>query len=197
MEPASQETEAPNGSATPNAAYSDAYKKLVGDGIGREEYDLVGIIAYALYKKGKIEFLVSNGHSADDANVRNYHKTLTTTNVGALKSLAQEVLQTYANQLERAYNDTTREGTVNSELLRSIKGEFSGVRAHIETRTSARSAIVSGVISSLVFAVLLTIVASLQWQNPGLFLLKYIAGNVAKTGDEPTPPANGASAPNK
>lgn len=174
-------------STSRSAQVSDAYSQLVGK-IEDEDYDLVGIVAYALYKKSKIEHIVATGKPKHHPDFTDYHQSLTPTDIAALKSVAEAILQAYANQLAQEYAKTAREAAVNSEYLRSVKEQVASLHDHIQRRTSARGAVISGVVASFVFAILLTLIASIQWQNPFLSSVRYILRSVDRGAVEPQAP---------
>lgn len=165
------------------SSVSDAYAKLVGD--DENSYDLVGIVAYTLYKKSKIEQIIASGKSSDHPDIRNYHRILTQTQEMALRSSAKDLLQTYADELKQNFEKSTREEAVNSEFLRNVRAQVDALHRHIQRRTSAKSAIISGVVASFVFAILITLVASIQWQNPFLSFARHSLQSVEKGAVEP------------
>jgi glutaredoxin 2 len=154
------------------AGYSDAYDKLILD-----DGDLVGSLAYAIYKKQKREFITRNGLAHDDKRVRDYHHDLQDARVEGLRQFAESQLQEYASKISAQILDAEREaaraGEIVSTLLvdsddkrQVIQKELDALSKQIRTGTAWWKNILWSVIGGFRFALVLTAAAMIQWTNP-------------------------------
>jgi hypothetical protein len=142
--------------------YSDALQKLVKD-----RQDLSGAVAYALYKADKRDYIRNNGLTSGDEKIKEFHKIgLGQERVVALRREAQGLLAEY---LSSATADA--EKRAQEKFLPAIES----VKTHIDKRTGFWTAVGAGVVSTLVFAFVLSLAIWLNrnQQNPfgGLYQL--------------------------
>lgn len=79
--------------------YSTAFDSLVAS--TETDSDIVGLLAYALYKRDKRELALDG--SLDEEHLRNHHKTLTSGLLSQYRESALRQLESYANEVvERA-----------------------------------------------------------------------------------------------
>lgn len=134
--------------------YSDAYSKLIKD-----DDDLRGIIAYALYKKQKREFILRNALKSDDPRVVNYHHDLHEERIGSLKAAAEKKLQTYAEEiLEKARDQELQEYAEGAQYLM--------IQSAISSATAWWKAVIYSVLAAFVFGLVLSAARVVQWTNP-------------------------------
>lgn len=80
--------------------YNDVFERLVDDADEGDE-QLVGLVAYGLYKVGKREWLVTfrreNGRAPTEAECRLHARTQTDTTLQGYKAHASKVVEAYAS----------------------------------------------------------------------------------------------------
>lgn len=160
------------GSRKGPVGYSDAYDKLIC-----EDGDLVGSLAYAIYKKQKREFIIKNGFSRDDERVLHYHHDLQSARIEGLRQFAESQLQEYANRISAQILDEEREAARSGEIVSTILVDSDEKRQRIQngldhlstlirTGTAWWKNILWSVIGGFMFALVLTAAAMIQWSNP-------------------------------
>lgn len=152
--------------------YSDAYDKLIP-----EDGDLVGSLAYAIYKKQKREFIIQNGLSRDDERVRHYHHDLQPARIEALRQVAISQLQEYASKISEQILEAEREAARSAEMVSTILVDSEEQRQRIQDKLNELSKqVITGtawwknilwsVIGGFMFALVLTAAQMVQWSNP-------------------------------
>ena len=116
------------------AGYSDAYDKLILD-----DRDLVGSLAYAIYKKQKREFIIRNELNHDDQRVRDYHHDLQDARIKGLRQFAESQLEEYAAKISEEILDQEREAARAGEIVNTILVDSDGKRQLIQIGLDALS----------------------------------------------------------
>lgn len=85
-----------------NGPYNYIYKKLVKENESGANHDIIGYIAYSIYKREKIQYIESfkedNGRDPKFEDLGSF-RTLSNKKVEEYKTTAQKVLQSYAVNL--------------------------------------------------------------------------------------------------
>ena len=141
--------------------YNRIYETLVPD--DRSD-DLAGLIAYALYKRSKKEFVADlwqrERRKPDDSDLRQYVRYWTESRLKALQSEAQAALNAYGSAFIDSSTPEIREA--------AIKDEVRGIRAEVaaEVRKSGewpawRWSVVAGIAAAACYTGLLILAASI------------------------------------
>lgn len=153
-------------------SYNNVYERLVTD-----QQDLVGAVAYALYKHDKREFIKNRHLSTGDKGVTEYHHqvgdvALKAFRLAAESALSQHTARDVAVAYDHAYKAAAGElsnanKALASELIQTTK-EVKGVAQElasskaeviktINARTKFWMAVWAGVVGTFAFAVLLSL----------------------------------------
>lgn len=154
------------------SAYNHVYERLVKD-----PTDIVGAVAYALYKNDKREYIRQNRLSPDSDDVRQYHLRMGQQALSALRDAAakileartarevavtyEKVLQDVGGRLERAGHSISGQITQSNAAhktletaLAEVKTQVQNAQTHLQNtvkeRTKFWSAVWSSVVGSLV-----------------------------------------------
>lgn len=98
--------------------YNRVYEKLVGN-----DSELVGMLAYAIYKKMKREWILANRPSR--AEVDGFHKTVTETQLELCRNEASGLLVKYADAVLEQSAPAYRQDGANSEIVAEVKRQQS------------------------------------------------------------------------
>ena len=146
--------------------YSDAYEKIIGNN-GR---DLSSMIAYALYKGQKREFIIRNGLKSNDPGVINYHKDLNSMRIEGLKIEANALLERYTIDIEGQISEADRELAIEHAITTNVTSHVSGEAAKIskliEKSTGAWKSIAFSALGSFAFGVFITFAIIIRGANP-------------------------------
>lgn len=135
----------------PAKPYSRAFENFV-DSSG-DEPDVVGLIAYALFKQAIREEATTGTIAAGDA------RNPSATTVNSYKAAAKQLL---TGVVDRAFTEATPE-LQQSALLTAFEGAVDQVKAHVTERTSFGQALLTNVIAwvlTLAIAALILILAT-------------------------------------
>ena len=125
--------------------YSTAYETLVKDAD-----DVLGSVAYALYKGDKRAFVRDNNLDAADPRVRNYHKT-------ALGEQGRKALCYRAGVLLNSHSSNA------IEIYEKADG---AILKELRARTKFWTAVGASLAATVLFAIILTIALFIKGQNP-------------------------------
>ncbi len=123
-------------------SYSNAFDKLIAE--NGEADDLIGFLAYALYKKDKRELALSG--KLDPERLREFHKTLTDGSVQRYREQALSKLETYSEAVVRDAEPEIQEAT-RTEAVEAAKN---AIIREIKSATSAWNSIVLNVVAWLI-----------------------------------------------
>jgi len=145
--------------------FSDAYDKLVNS-----PDDIVGKIAYAEYRKQKIELIVEKNYDTKHESISGYHNDLNQGRVNSLRNDANITLKLFSNgiiaeALEKE-GEQVRTGVLTDSLLKHIDKNTKDLENKIRKSTSLTKAIFINVLASFVFAGILTAAFYIGWINP-------------------------------
>jgi hypothetical protein len=136
--------------------YSKAFERLVRPGEAGDDGDLVGLLAYAYYKRDKRE-LVLTGELPDEL-LRDHYKTLTSGLIEQYRESALRRLEAYAQTVVATVEPEIREGT-RTEAITSAKNE---VIAAVQNSTTWWLAILWNVLAWLIsLAITFLVIAGL------------------------------------
>lgn len=184
-------------SAQPAAAeHSDAYSQFVS-----AENDLVGALAYALYKKQKIEYILRIGCNRDDPRVRDYHKDLNPGRITTLRDQADAQIRAFADRVvfdaEESFRKEIAADYIGSNFaehaqhLADIKSSLAETKTAVVSGTQLWKSVLAGVAASVVFGLVLSAAKIIDWTNPfNEFTQHKTGGN-----DNKSLPPNAASGP--
>lgn len=168
--------------------YSDAYEKI----IGKDVRNLSSMIAYAIYKGQKREFIIRNNLKSDDPAISNYHKDLNSMRIDGLKMEADTLLERYSLAIEEELSELDRQEAIEHEIVKSVSdhvsSELTNLKTVITESTSAWKNIGYSVAGSFVFGVILTAAILLRGANPFAPWLEKTDPSVAS--QPAIPPAN-------
>lgn len=136
----------------PEPAFSTAFDRLVGD--HDTEIDIVGLLAYALYKRDKRELAVSK--AVDDQMLRQHYKTLTSGLQSQYRDSALRLLEDYSNAVVSRAEPEIMAGA----RIAQIESAKADIVSEVKSSTAAWKSIVWNVIAwlvSLAIAFLVTI----------------------------------------
>lgn len=138
------------------AKYNYIFKKLVST-----NDDIVGAIAYAFYKKQKLEYIEQyvkdHGHDPDDDAIAQFHLISGTDSaISAYKSQAELV---FVDVLNAAFEDKIQEQLTIAveETKQSI------LLSKIEDISSIKSMVLNGAVGGIVSAVLVALITLIIW----------------------------------
>lgn len=94
--------------------HNPVFESLVGDGS-----NLVGMIAYSIYKKCKREWIVQNNPTPD--RIADYHETITPTALELYKNEAESRLAGFAESIMQTSADSFRREGANNEIVKAVK----------------------------------------------------------------------------
>lgn len=165
----------------PGTGWSNtAYSRFV-----RNSADLEGAIAYALYKADKKDFIVHHDLAPEDPQVKNYHTRLGQETIQALRLRAKNLLSEYTSSVV-----VEAEERAQAKILDAI----GSTQTLLKRRTSFWSAVMSSVVGTIAFALILTIAIWLNknQQNPlgGLYQMMTEGTSPHTTASPPTPAAS-------
>ena len=100
--------------------HSDAFEKFIAD----KPDDLEGMIAYALYKKQKREFISKKGLSSDDIRIKEYHLDLNDSRIEMLRETAQNMLNSYAATIVEITREDIYKNVIEGVLYDEIKSQY-------------------------------------------------------------------------
>lgn len=121
----------PNGPSRPSRNYNPIYERLI-ESPGDDEHELVGFVAYALYKRSKRhwvgEFRTRKGRKPNDQDLDEYVEYWTPDRLAALRSEAVSVLAAFGDYVvAEARPDIMRDairGTFWKSVLSSMLAAF-------------------------------------------------------------------------
>lgn len=149
----------------PTSGYSNAYPRLV-----HSEHDIEGLIAYALYKQQKRALIVENELGPNHDLVKNYHQTLSKATLEGFRDRAIFMLQAYAEEIIESQEQSALEEVAQGLIVQSINNHIEALHNKLHGKLSLSRGIIIGVLSSLVasivFGLLILMGASLSEQNP-------------------------------
>ena len=149
-------TSAPNVSAKD---YNEVFENYVVE-LDQADVDLVGLLAYALYKRQKREWII--GYRARHDNERPDHKALATITENyltsdmrrTLRDRAEDLLSNYAQVYVDASEQQIREIALSGETLRQAQA----IEAAITRKSSFWSQVWTGIVASFISAGIIALV---------------------------------------
>jgi hypothetical protein len=130
-----------SGTGEPEPTYNTVYDRLVGDGA-----DLVSMLAYAIYKKNKREWILRDNPSREERD--RYHRFVTDGQLDLYRGNAASKLAAYAETILSEAAPTQRQQGANSEIVNIVRKQQSFGRN-----------IAVNILGSLIFAVMLAFLA--------------------------------------
>lgn len=130
-----------------------AIRSSVYDDMVQHEADLVGMIAYALYKSSKKEWLAAG---AAEAARPHYHTMMIPTHISVFRARAQRMMSEFAESVVEDAADGIAAEALQSAAIQEIR-----------THTSFWRTAVAGAVGSFLFA-LVMVVATFIWFVPSL-----------------------------
>jgi hypothetical protein len=159
--------------ATAQPRYNRIYESLV-----TADDDLVGMIAYALYKQSKREWLLSfeadNGVRPNVNDIDAYVRAQTQFELRRLRSQAESILSAYAAVVVDAETPSIREDAIESHVLDQVRYTLNNV----EKQGSFFRQLATGAIIALGYTIFLITVA-IALKYAGIDLIGVI-GNVGR-----------------
>lgn len=148
-----------DGSAADASRYNEVFEFYV-DSTG-EEIDLVGLIAYALYKRQKRDWLIGyrsrNGHAPSDPELRGLTGGYLTGDAQrTYRDRAADLLNGYAEGYVEARTPSIREAALNTETLR----QAGVIQQSILARSGFWSSVWSGIVSTALWTFFIAILAA-------------------------------------
>jgi hypothetical protein len=143
-----------------HAEHNRAYEQLVSG-----DDDLIGLIAYALYKKDKRDFYVSwqeqHGSAPQNDHVRAFTATVLTLGQQLrYRTAARDMIDAYAKTVADAEKPLIEKGAVTDRFEEAARKVEESVRWYRQ--------IPAGIVAGLVFAaVLIAVVAALSYADVG------------------------------
>jgi len=139
-----------NGVTQSRPEYSDVFDHLVKD-----EDDLEGMIAYAFYKYGKKHWVISE--NPPDEEKKRFHRKTTPTDLDAYRARAREQLTKTFGNLEAALREEMKQEILDGTIVAKIDKSQIDTLTEMSRRSAMWRAVLSSLISTLIFAVLVFI----------------------------------------
>lgn len=150
--------------------------------LSRDKDDLVGLIAYGLFKYEQSEWAEHTRPSRED--VEKHPETLQDTRIESLRSNAAEKLSNFVSSLEEQwreelYNDIKRDvvGELSAQFESKIKEQLSSVLAQLKVSSSLGRAILANLLA-WILSLALTIIVIAAFFAPSVSeILKRLASS--------------------
>lgn len=142
------------------------------------EHDLVGLIAYALYKRQKRDWIVKHRHANDGARPSAQEVTAVTTHFltddvrSTLRERASDLLSSYAETYVEVQEPGIREAAVNNETLRQARE----IEQAIRSKSSLWQQVGVGLISTALWTVFVAALVITAYAVGSDLLDAWIAG---------------------
>jgi hypothetical protein len=151
--------------------FSPAYDRLV-----EHHDDFVGMIAYAVFKRMKKDYVADCGYARNHKSVHDYYKTLGAEQARILRADAEKRLDAYVSTLMEPMVDQVYKAALNDQILQSLK-----------SRTGFFKNVLASVTASLLFSVALLAVLAWIWQSNILpaFVQIYWESPIPAAGPQP------------
>jgi hypothetical protein len=102
----------------PPLHHNPIFKTLITD-----DGDLVGMVAYSIYKKMKQEWIVT--HAPTPEEIRSFHKTVTATQLELCRNKAEQKLSAFGQAIVGESADAYRQEGAESEIVNQVKRQQS------------------------------------------------------------------------
>lgn len=102
----------------PAVRHNPIFQKLIAD-----DGDLVGMVAYSIYKKMKQEWIVAQAPEPQD--IRDFHKTVTATQLELCRNKAEQKLSAFGQAIVVESADAYRQEGAESEIVNQVKRQQS------------------------------------------------------------------------
>ena len=145
--------------------YNEIYEKLV-----RDEDDLVGMIAYALYKQSKREWILGqedrNARPTTEDEERLFVSSYTAFDLGRLRDQAEEMLSAYAAYIIEQETPKIREDAQQTHLITRVDATLQQVAA----QSAWWRQVGAGVLGAFGYSIaLLALALVIHWVGSDLF----------------------------
>ncbi len=183
------------GSVEGPRSYNDTYERLVHD-----DTDLVGALAYALYKSDKRDYAKRHNLPYGDERLRSYASTVGSKQLESLRHRADEVMRRHLAAVASQAEDAVRKSTIGNihasqqRLAGDLAEAKQSLTRHVSKRTGLGASVIANLIASFLFGVVMLILLAMQ--NAGLNPLDSLFKK-AEAKDAATAPANSSPAPTK
>jgi hypothetical protein len=143
-----------------NGDYNRVLEYYIED-LGSDDLDLVGIVAYGLYKRQKRDWIVQyksnhNGERPSDAEIGAVTSSYLTADLkNTLRNRAADILSGYADTYVEAMEPQIRIEAVNSETLRQARD----IETALKNQSSVGTQIVVGIASAAAWSIIVFIIA--------------------------------------
>ncbi|WP_156427944.1 hypothetical protein [Thiohalocapsa sp. ML1] len=159
--------------------YSDAFAKII-----RDDDDLIGSLAYAIYKKEKREFIVAHNLERDDPRVVGYHHDLNGTRIEGLRIAAEAKLTDYAGVIEQNLREGVQWDEAHQLVLantnervedlkdvidrvkRDLLQNTGSILTEVKSSTAWWKSVIWSTIGGFALGLALTLANVIQWTNP-------------------------------